>query len=232
MGRRKLGAICLAAIIAAVLALFLFSPLTEWLSIERLKQSQEALAGLVEARPFFCMAAFFLFCAILSAGCFPAAPVLGVSAGALFGLWPGLLLVLVAMSIGSTIAFFDARFLLRDWLKGTLCKRMETIDRGIERNGALYLLTLRLNPLVPYWLVNLAMGLTEMPLRTYALLTVTGLIPASFIYVSAGTQLATLEHAADILSVSLLSMMLALSLLPLFVKGALLAFTAPLPDLS
>ena len=231
MDRRKIGAMVVGGLIAALLALCLFSPVAELLSIEQLKESRHWLVGLVEARPLLCSAAFFFGCVLLTAACFPAAPVIGISAGALFGFWPGLLLVLAATTIGSTIAFFDARFLLRDWVKKTFATRIEAIDRGIERDGALYLLTLRLNPVLPYWLVNLAMGLTRMPLRTYAALTAMGLIPATFIYVSAGTQLATIDRPTDILTISLLSTMVALSLFPLFVKGAMLAFTAPLPDL-
>lgn len=219
MDGRSLGAIVFAAVIVGVLAAWLFSPLRDWLTIDQLKQSRIALTQLIEARPFMTAAAFFMFCLVATAACFPAAPILGVSGGALFGLWPGLPIVLIASSIGSTIAFFDARYLLRDWVKRRFARRIEVIDRGIEAHGGLYLLTLRLNPVVPYWLVNLAMGVTSMRLRTYAALTVAGLLPATLIYVNAGTQLATLDSAADIVSPQLVVTLLLLSLFPLVALG-------------
>ncbi len=218
--RGNFGPILFIAAIVAVLAAFLFTPLGDWLTIARLKESRDSLTALIEARPFLSAAAFFLCCLILTAACFPAAPILGLSAGALFGLWPGLALMLGSWVIGSTIAFFGARFFLRDWVKRTFGKRIETIDRGFEAHGALYLLTLRLNPVVPYWLVNLAIGLTTMPTWKYVALTIPGLLPAASIYVNAGTQLATIEKPSDIVSLNLIVTLLLLSFFPLIVAGA------------
>lgn len=219
MDRRKLGAIVIGAVIFGVIGVFLFSPLGDWLSIDQLKESRDSLAQMVHARPLLCVTGFFLLCVIATAACFPAAPILGVSGGALFGLWPGLFIVLAATSIGSTIAFFESRYSLRQWVQRRFARRVEAIDRGMEAHGGLYLLTLRLNPVVPYWLVNLAMGLTGIRLRTYVVLTIAGLVPATFIYVSAGTRLATLESAGDILSVNLIATLLLLSLFPLMVRA-------------
>jgi uncharacterized membrane protein YdjX (TVP38/TMEM64 family) len=215
----------LFGVIVVVAAAFLFSPLGDWLSINKLKESRDLLQHLVETRPVFCAAGFFLLCVVATAACFPAAPVLGITAGALFGLWPGLLLVLVASTIGSTIAFLDSRYLLRDWVKRRFARRIAPIDRGMERHGALYLLMLRFNPIVPYWLVNLAMGVTAIGLKTYVALTPAGLMPATFLYVNAGTQLATIDSARDVLSPGVLLALLLLSLFPLIVRvtGALVA---------
>ena len=218
--RGNIGPILFIAAIVGVLAAFLFTPLGDWLTIAKLKESRDSLAALIAARPFLSAAAFFLFCLALTAACFPAAPILGLSAGALFGLWPGLAIMLSAWVIGSTIAFFAARFFLRDWVKRTFGKRIEAIDRGFEAHGALYLLTLRLNPVVPYWLVNLAMGLTAMPTWKYVALTIPGLLPAASIYVNAGTQLAAIEKPSDIVSLNLIITLLLLSLFPLIVAGA------------
>jgi uncharacterized membrane protein YdjX (TVP38/TMEM64 family) len=217
--RGSIGPILFIAAILAVLAAFLFTPLGDWLTVERLKESRETLMQLIAARPLLCGAAFFLFCLVLTAACFPAAPILGLSAGALFGLWPGLALMLGAWVIGSTIAFFAARFFLRDWVKRTFGKRIDAIDRGFDAHGALYLLTLRLNPVVPYWLVNLAMGLTAMRPWQYVALSIPGLLPAATIYASAGTQLATIDKPSDIVSLNLILTLLLLSLFPLIVAG-------------
>ena len=218
MDRRTLGALLLCAIIL-VAAAFLVTPLADWLSIDKLKESRAALQHMVETRPMLCASGFFLLCVVATAACFPAAPVLGITAGALFGLWPGLLLVLVASTIGSTIAFLNARYLLRDWVKRRFARRIEPIDRGMTRHGALYLLMLRFNPIVPYWLVNLAMGVTAIGLKTYVIMTPAGLLPATFIYVNAGTQIATIDSARDVLSPNLLLALILLSLFPLLVRA-------------
>ena len=217
--RGNIGPILFIAAILGVLAGFLFTPFGDWLTIEKLKDSRDSLAALIAARPLLSAATFFLCCLVLTSACFPAAPILGLSAGALFGLWPGLALMLGSWVLGSTIAFFAARFFLRDWVKRTFGKRIKTIDRGFEAHGALYLLTLRLNPVVPYWLVNLAMGLTTMRPWKYVALTIPGLLPAASIYVNAGTQLATIEKPSDIVSLNLIVTLLLLSCFPLIVAG-------------
>jgi uncharacterized membrane protein YdjX (TVP38/TMEM64 family) len=217
--RGSIGPILFLLFILGVLAAFLFSPLGDLLTIERLKDSRERLLEAIAARPLLYAAGFFLSCLILTGACFPAAPVLGLSAGALFGFWPGLGLMLGAWVAGSTIAFFNARYFLRDWVKSKFGRRTEAIDRGIDTHGALYLLTLRLNPVVPYWLVNLAMGLTGMRPSTYVALSVPGLLPAAAIYANAGTQLATIEKASDIVSLNLVLTLLLLSFFPLIVAS-------------
>ena len=221
MSRRGLGALVLALFILGVIAAYWLTPLRDWLSIEQLKQSRQSLEQLVAARPLLSATAFFLICMVATAICFPVAPLLGVSAGVLFGFWAGLALALVAQSIGSTVAFLAARYLARGWVERTLGARLEPIDRGMERHGALYLLTLRFNPVIPYWLVNLATGLTRMRLAPYAALTPIGLLPAMSIYANAGTQIATIESAGDILSPGLIVALLLLSLFPLIVRAAL-----------
>lgn len=220
MGRFSLWAILFAAFSVGLAAACLFSPLGDWLTIDKLKDSRLLLQQLVEARPVLWAAGFFLFCAVATAACFPAAPLLGMTGGALFGLWPGLLLVLAASSLGSTIAFLDSRYVLRGWVERKFARRIEAIDQGMQRHGALYLMTLRLNPVMPYWLVNIAMGLTAIGLKTYTALTAAGLLPATFIYVRAGTQLARIERPSDIVSPGLLLCLLLLSLFPLFASAA------------
>jgi uncharacterized membrane protein YdjX (TVP38/TMEM64 family) len=220
MDRRSLGAIVFVAIIVAVIATYLFTPLGDWLSLQKLKSSRDWLAATVAARPILSVAAFFLICVAATSLCFPAAPILGLAGGALFGFWTGLVITLAASAIGSTVAFFSARYLFRGLVERRFGRRVEAIDRGIEAHGGLYLLVLRFNPLVPYWLVNLAMGLTAMRPQTYMLLTPLGLLPATFIYVSAGTRLAAIRSPADVASLPLIAVLLLLSLLPLVLVAA------------
>jgi uncharacterized membrane protein YdjX (TVP38/TMEM64 family) len=215
MARRNLGGILFAAVILAVLAAMLFSPLGEWLTVERLKESRERLAAIVAERPFFYIGCFFAASVAAFALCWPAKPIVGISAGALFGFWTGLAIVWVAVSIGSTLAFLASRYLLRDWVERRFSGRIGAFDRGIERHGGLYLLSIRINPLIPYWLVNLAMGVTNMRLRTYVPLTIVGIFPATFLYVQAGASLATIEGARDAVSLEIMGALLLVSLAPL-----------------
>lgn len=212
--------------VAAFIAAALLSPAGDWLTLERLAESRDALAALVEARPFLSAAAFLLLCIAASAFCFPAAPLIGIAGGALFGCWPALALLSLGFTIGSTLACLGSRHLFRASIHarpGTrLGARSAAIDRGFVRHGAAYLLALRINPLIPYWLVNLAMGLTAMRLRTYVPLTFAGLLPALFIYASAGSSLAAAAPGTcGIVSPALVAALLALSLVPLAADWAL-----------
>jgi len=218
----KAARVGVPAAVAAFIAAALLSPAGDWLTLERLAESRDALAALVEARPFLSAAAFLLLCIAASALCFPAAPVIGIAGGALFGCWPGLALLSLGFTIGSTLACLGARHLLRASIHDRLGARADAIDRGFERHGAAYLLALRFNPLIPYWLVNVAVGLTAMRLRAYVPLTFLGLLPALFIYASAGSSLAAAAPGAcGIVSPTLLAALLALSLLPLAADRAL-----------
>lgn len=230
MDRQTFAASAFALFLIGLAGAWLLTPLGQWLSLDNLAHSRDQLASLVAARPWLCAAGFFLLCIAATAACFPAAPLIGVTGGALFGFWPGLAIVLVASAAGSTIAFLNARSTLRGWAERRFAPQLQAIDRGVEANGPLYLLSLRFNPVVPYWLVNLAMGLTGMRPAAYVPLTLIGLAPATFVYVTAGTQLATLGSAAQIVSLSVAAGLLLVSLLPVAARGLVVAFTAPLPD--
>jgi uncharacterized membrane protein YdjX (TVP38/TMEM64 family) len=212
---RSVGRIAFLIVILGAVAAAWFSPLGDWFTAERLKASRDSLVTLIEARPVLYTGGFFLLCVAASALCFPAAPIIGIASGALFGFWTGLAAVSLGFVIGSTLAFLGSRHLLRDWVKARLGNRLAAFDRGFERHGPAYLLALRFNPLIPYWLVNLAMGVTRMRPRTYVPLTFIGLLPALFIYVNAGSHLAAIESSSDIVSPELLVSLLLLSLLPL-----------------
>ncbi len=218
MASGNIGRIAFLLVVAAMILAVFFTPLGEWLTVERLRDSRLWLIGLIEARPLLYGGGYFLLCVTLSALCFPAAPIVGVTAGALFGFGPGLAIVGTAWPIGSTLAFLASRHLLRDWVKRRFARQLEAIDRGFDRHGAVYLLSLRWNPVIPYWLVNLAMGVTAMRLAKYVPLTIIGLFPATYIYVTAGSQLATMERASDLVSMRLMIALFLISLMPLVVE--------------
>jgi uncharacterized membrane protein YdjX (TVP38/TMEM64 family) len=217
--RRHFKVLLFLAVLGSMLAAWWFTPLGDWLTLAYLREMQAGLVRLVEARPILCSTCFFLACALLTGCCFPAAPIIGIAAGALFGFWAGLAIVLAATTIGSTAAFHMSRTLLRDWVSVRLGHRLAAVDRGFEAHGPAYLLALRFNPILPYWLVNLLMGLTAMRARTYVPLTLIGLMPATVLYAHAGTRLARLESVSDIFTPVLIGALLLLCLLPLLAEA-------------
>lgn len=203
----------------ALMAAFLFTPLGQWVDFERLAGSRDLLIASAQARPLLSRLLFFISCVIASALCFPVMPIIGLAAGAIFGFWNGLAMVSFASSIGSTFAFLGSRYLFRDWISEKFGPKFSMIDRGFERHGAIYMLALRFNPVIPYWFTNLAMGVTNMRVPAYYPLTIIGMLPATLIYVSAGTQLTMMNGIGDILSIPMIALLLALSAFPLLMLG-------------
>ncbi|TMJ12502.1 MAG: pyridine nucleotide-disulfide oxidoreductase [Alphaproteobacteria bacterium] len=216
MGRLAL----ILLILGAIAAFFLFD-LGRWLTFESLKARQAELAAFVEANPLQAIAAFFLLYVAVTALSLPGAAIMTLAAGAIFGLWRGTLIVSFASTIGASLAFLSSRYVLRDWVKARFGARIDAIDRGIERDGAFYLLTLRLIPAFPFFLINLAMGLTAMRLATFYLVSQAGMLPGTIVYVNAGTQLAALTGTAGIFSPALIGSFVLLGLFPLVAKFAL-----------
>jgi uncharacterized membrane protein YdjX (TVP38/TMEM64 family) len=141
-----------------------------------------------------------------------------LAGGALFGLLRGALMVSFASTIGATIAGFVSRFLLRDWVQGKFGDRLKTVNDGIEREGPFYLFTLRLIPVFPFWLINLVMGLTRIPLRTFYWVSQVGMLPGTIVYVNAGKELGKLDSLSGILSPGLIISFVLLGLFPLITK--------------
>ncbi len=207
--RKVAGLVFLALAGGVILATLAWS---DGVTLARLEESRAALGRIVEARPMLCAGLFFAGCVVATGLCFPAAPLIGLSAGALFGFWQALALVTAASAIGSTIAFLNARYFLRDWLRARFGRSLDEVDRAISGRGAIYLLALRLNPVIPYWVVNLAAGATAMRAATYFALTAIGLLPATLIYVHAGDRIAAIGVGREILSPALFAVLLTLSL--------------------
>lgn len=210
-----------AALLLAVLALYVVAEPGRWLSIAQLKASRDALVALQQARPLASALGFFGLYVLATAVSIPGALVLTLAAGAVFGLGLGLLLASFASSLGALLAFWVARHLLRDALRARFGAAMAPIDDGMRRDGTLYLLTLRLVPLFPFWLVNLAMGLTPIGAARYYLVSQVGMLAGTAVVVNAGTQLAGVQQAGDVLSPAILASLLLLGSFPLLAKGVL-----------
>jgi uncharacterized membrane protein YdjX (TVP38/TMEM64 family) len=215
MNGRRLGAMLFLLAIAALVAATYLTPLGDLLTIEGLKRGHGRLVAAVDSSPVLWGASFFCVAVVAALLSFPVNPLIGIAAGALFGFWPALAIVGIATPTGSTLAFLAARHLFRDWVEARLGPRLSAIDRAIDERGAFYMLSLRWNPFVPYWLVNLAAGLTAMRLAVYVPIAFVGLFPATFLYVSGGAHLASIDEAGDVFPFGLVAALLALSLLPL-----------------
>lgn len=219
--RRSTAAWWAGAVVVALAAAWAWQhfDLGTLLTLERLKASREALAAQVAARPLVTAAVFFAVYVAAAALSIPGAVVLTLAAGALFGLGWGLLLVSFASSLGALLAFLASRYLLRDALQARFGRALQPIDDGVRRSGAFYLLTLRLVPVFPFWLINLLMGLTPMPAARFYAVSQVGMLAGTAVYVNAGTQLAAIRSPADVLSPGLLASFVLLGLFPLLAQA-------------
>lgn len=214
--RRTAFRILLIVAMVALAAAFFALDLDRYLAIATFKSQLAEMIAAFEANPILFVAGFMAIKITALALCLPGAVLtLALAGGAIFGFELGLPVVLTAMVIGDSIAFLVARYLARGWVERRLGSHVETVRRGTERNGAFYLLSLRLLAIIPFFIVNLAMGLTRMPLRVFAPVSFVGLLPATAIYVLVGTNLGRIDSPSDIYSPSLLIAFLLLALVPL-----------------
>ena len=179
------------------------------------------LATWKQAHPVLAAAGYFAAYVAVAALSLPLAVWMTLAAGAVFGFWGGLVLVSFASSLGATLAFLAARYLLRDWVTAHLGDRARAIEDGFARDGAWYLFTLRLIPAVPFFAINLVMGLTTMPVLAFYLVSQIGMLAGTAVYVNAGTQLSRLSSLHGILSPALIAAFVALGLFPWAARGLL-----------
>ena len=207
--------------VVALAAAFWFFDLGHWLRLETLKARQTELLALYDARPLTVIAVYMAVYVTVTALSLPGAVILTLAGGALFGLWTGLVVVSLASTAGATLAFLAARYLLRDSVTRRFGARLDEVHLGMDRNGAFYLFTLRLVPLVPFFVINLVMGLTKMPARRYAWVSQLGMLPGTLVYVNAGTALGGLQSLSGIVSPQLLGAFALLAVFPWIARAVL-----------
>jgi pyruvate/2-oxoglutarate dehydrogenase complex dihydrolipoamide dehydrogenase (E3) component/uncharacterized membrane protein YdjX (TVP38/TMEM64 family) len=210
--------IVLLLLLALAIGAFVALDLGRYLSFDQLKASQASFAQLHADQPFTVAAVYFLVYVLATALSIPGAVIITLAGGAIFGLWQGLLIVSFASTVGATLAFLASRFLLRDWVEARFGQRLADINAGVNREGGFYLFTLRLIPVVPFFLINLLMGLTRMKVWTYYWVSQIGMLAGTAVYVNAGTQLAQLESPQGILSPALLGSFVLLGVFPLLAR--------------
>ena len=206
-----------AALAALIFAFFAFGG-NKYLTFDSIKSQQAAIQALYGRNPLPTAIAFFAAYVAVTGLSLPGAAVMTLVAGAIFGLLWGTLLVSFASSIGATLAFLVSRFLLRDWVQSRFGAQLRAINEGVEREGGLYLFTLRLIPAVPFFVINLAMGLTPIRARTFYWVSQLGMFAGTVVYVNAGTQLAAIQSPAGILSPGLIGAFVLLGFFPLIAK--------------
>jgi pyruvate/2-oxoglutarate dehydrogenase complex dihydrolipoamide dehydrogenase (E3) component/uncharacterized membrane protein YdjX (TVP38/TMEM64 family) len=215
---RKTRWIAVAVVVLAAFALYQHFDLGRLLTLDSLKASRDALSAQVDAHPLRTGLVFFGVYVVATALSFPGASILTLAAGAMFGLGWGFVVVSFASSLGALLAFLAARYLLRDAIQARFGKRLAPINEGMARDGTFYLLTLRLVPIFPFWLVNLLSGLTPIGAARYYIVSQIGMLPGTLVYVNAGTQLGAIQSPGDILSPALLGSFVLLGLFPLLAK--------------
>lgn len=208
----------LLVIIVMLIAAFFMFDIGQYLTLESLKVHQQDLAEYINSNWLQAFIVYFVIYVTATALSLPGAIILTLGAGALFGLGFGLLLASFASTIGATLAFLVSRFLLRDWVKSTFSERIKAIDKGVEKDGPFYLLSLRLVPIFPFFVINLVMGVTSIKTVTYYLVSQVGMLIGTAVYVNAGTQLAEIEAVSDIVSRDLILSFVLLGIFPIIAK--------------
>ncbi len=215
MNKKKLFLAVGIAVFAGGLSYF---DLWQYLNLEEIKSSQADLATYYAENRLVCTAAYFLLYVFVTALSLPVAAILTLLGGAIFGLVAGTIVVSFASTTGATLAFLACRYLFRDAVEEKFSAQLAKINRGIEKDGAFYLFTLRMIPVVPFFLINLLMGLTSITARTFFLVSQLGMLAATIVFVNAGTQLAAIESTQGILSPSILASFALIGLFPLVAK--------------
>lgn len=205
----------------ALMAAFRISGLERYLSIPYIKASHAELASLYAGRPIAVIAVYVTIYVIVTSLSLPGAAVLTLAGGALFGLWVGAVVVSFASTIGAALACLVSRFVLRDWVQSRFGDRLAAVNKGMEREGAFYLFTLRLIPVFPFFVINLVMGLTELPLSTFYWVSQLGMFPGTLVYVNAGKELAKISSLSGILSPGLIGSFVLIGLFPVLARKAL-----------
>lgn len=191
------------------------------LTLENAKLQQSLLNDYIQSHLISAAAIYFFSYLVITALSIPGAAVVTLLGAALFGFWLSLLLVSFASTLGATLAFLSSRFLLREWVQKRFGAKLETINRGMERDGAFYLFSLRLIPVFPFFLINLLMGLTTIKATRYYWVSQLGMLPGTAVYLNAGTQLAQIDSLAGVVSPSVLLAFALLGVFPLLMKWLL-----------
>ena len=210
--------IALILVAAALVLVYIWLDLGQYLSLESLKAHKAGIDAYNSEHPFETVSLFLLVYIVSTALSLPGATVLTLAGGAIFNLFYGTILVSFASTVGATLAFLSSRFLLRDFVQNKFKEKISAINQGVQKEGAFYLFTLRLVPLFPFFLINMVMGLTSIRTLTFFFVSQLGMLPGTLVYVNAGTQLANLTSLKGVFSPNILLSFALIGVLPIFSK--------------
>lgn len=208
----------LAVLVGAVALAWVVFDLGQYLNFYYIQSRAPHWQAQLDQQPLLFGGIFFAVYVLITGLSIPGAAVMTLLAGALFGVVWGTVLVSFASTLGATLAFLIARFVARDFVQQRFAEQLKTLNTGIEKEGGFYLFTLRLVPAFPFFLINIAMGLTPIKVWQFYWISQLGMLAGTVVYVNAGTQLAQLESMQGILSAPLIASFVALGLLPLVAK--------------
>lgn len=211
--------ILIVAALAALIAAYFIFDLGQYLTLEAIKQLVADWQDFYAENQLLVLAVFFAIYVAVTAASLPGALVMTLAAGAMFGLVTGTILVSFASTIGATLAFLASRYVLRDTIEARFGDRLKGINAGLERDGAFYLFTLRMIPAIPFFVVNLVMGVTRIKMLTYVLVSQIGMLLGTIVFVNLGTRLAEIESTSGLLSPALIGSFILLAIVPWIAKG-------------
>jgi uncharacterized membrane protein YdjX (TVP38/TMEM64 family) len=209
------GKVILIALLITGIGIFFYFDLGRYLSLEALKANRDRLLAFTDANYATAVVLFIVMYCTVTGLSLPGAVIMTLAGGFLFGSLLGMVYVNVGATSGATLAFLASRYLLRDWVEQKFGAKLGAIQEGFAKNAFSYLMTLRLVPLFPFFLINLLSGLTRVNVGTYVAATALGIIPGSFVYAYAGRQLGTLNSLKEIASPKVLLAFTLLGLLAL-----------------
>jgi uncharacterized membrane protein YdjX (TVP38/TMEM64 family) len=209
------GKLFLLSAVALLIVMYFWFDLGRFLSLAALQEHRQLLQAYYTAHAPAVLAAFIAIYVLQTALALPGAAVLSLAAGALFGTLTGTVCAVTAATIGAVLSFLVTRYLAGDFVRRKFGARLEGLNRELARRGLNYLLFLRLVPLFPFFLINLAAGITRLPLRTFVIGTLFGIIPGALVYVNAGASLAKIDSISAIVSPRILGSFALLGLFAL-----------------
>ncbi|MDA3896142.1 MAG: VTT domain-containing protein, partial [Desulfobacteraceae bacterium] len=203
---------------AALIGIFFAFDLHQYFTLSELKARQQSFEAFYSDHKMITIAIYKIIYIVMAALSLPGAAVMTLAGGALFGVWIGLIAVSFASTIGATLAFIVARFLLKDYVQKKFKDKLKAINDGVARDGNFYLFTLRLVPIFPFFVINLAMSLTPLRVGAFYLVSQIGMLPGTLVFVNAGTQLSMIDSLSGILSPGLILSFVLLGIFPLLAK--------------
>ena len=216
--KKNQGKIFFGLIFFTIIIVSYFLDINKIITFEKIKDVYQDLQILINQNYYFYFFIFFILYVVVTAFALPISLLKTLLAGALFGFWPGLILVSFASSIGSTFCFLFSRYALRAYIQKKFSNYLEKINKGIETDGWLYLLFLRLSPIFPFFIINLVFGLTKMKTLEFYIVSQIGMFIATAIFVNAGVQIANINSLEEILGFKIIASLTLIGIFPLLIK--------------